>query len=380
MPTPLEDHGGVIPSADHPMRLPDVPNRLTLVIHTSEPNFNMELYTSLVLNRVAIIYVVLPTGASPSTPYIHPLVHYVSLETNIVDFLKTKVLTPTNPHVFVYEMTMGTTIDSSVWSVLETATPGSSTQFKSTSGETQALWCINSQGVCPLSVLNNSIPTRTVQDITSTTLSEIAMDVSQSYTPLCHWATRHMTDKTPYMIQVHRHPYTPVYDMLLRPFQLQPTLKFGEVGVLNGSSIRMWREYFPQAAIHGFDITVGILAKISSIPGVTGHLIDPTDVHGCVPCLQEATADGVLFDILLEDASHMLNHQLHFLKDAIHYVRPGGLLIIEDIFRAIPAARFQEALDTIKEKVHNAVLIRPEHTYRFSPGWENDRILVVWVK
>jgi predicted O-methyltransferase YrrM len=45
----------------------------------------------------------------------------------------------------------------------------------------------------------------------------------------------------------------------------------------------------------------------------------------------------------------MLNHQLHFLKDAIQYVRPGGLLIIEDIFRAIPAARFQEALDVIKK-------------------------------
>jgi hypothetical protein len=142
----------------------------------------------------------------------------------------------------------------------------------------------------------------------------------------------------------------------------------------------MWRDYFPKADIHGFDITVNILEKITSIPGVTGHLVDNKNDHGVVPCLQKATEDGVLFDILLEDASHTLTTQLHFLKDAVGYVRSGGLLIVEDIFRAIPAARFQEALDSVKEKVHNAVLIRPEHTYRFSPRWENDRILLIWVK
>jgi hypothetical protein len=122
------------------------------------------------------------------------------------------------------------------------------------------------------------------------------------------------------------------------------------------------------------------LLHVKNIPNVITHLVDETDVHGIVPWLAEATSDGALFDILLEDASHRLDHQLHFLKDAIGYVRPGGLLIIEDIFRAIPLARFQEALYAVSEKVHNSILIRPEHIYRASGGWENDRILVVWVK
>ena len=54
------------------------------------------------------------------------------------------------------------------------------------------------------------------------------------------------------------------------------------------------------------------------------------------------------------------------------------MLIIEDIFRDISKARFQEALATIQDKVANAILIRPEHSFRNSPGWENDRILIVW--
>jgi len=382
MSSPLEDHGGIIPSAAHPIRLPDTPNVLTLVVHASEPSFNMQLYTSLLLNRVCKIFVILPKSMPDSTnvPYLHPLVEFITVDKTIVEFLLNTVINTRDISLFVHEVSMADTVDPSLWSVLESAVPNNSVQFKGTTGQDLTLWCINKNGICHLSNSTQPIVPRPVQDITHTTLSEMFVDVSQSYTPLCHYATHYMTDKTPYMVQVHRHPYTPVYDMLLRPFQLQPSLKFGEVGVLNGSSIRMWRDYFPKANIHGFDITVNSLEKISSIPGVTGHLVDNTDDHGVVPCLQNATADGVLFDILLEDASHTLTTQLHFLKDAIGYVRSGGLLIIEDIFRAIPAARFQEALDSVKEKVHNAVLICPEHVYRFSPGWENDRILLVWVK
>jgi len=380
MPTPIEDHGGIVPSGAHPMRLPDSPNKVTLILHSSEPQFNLHFYTSLLMNRITMIYVILPNSTTPfQVPSLHPLIQFISAETSIIDLLK-QSLSSENTHIFVHELQMSEPVNPMLWSVLETAVPGSSVQFQGSSGQLQTLWCITNNSVCPPTVSNQSTPARSVQEITATTLSEIVMDVSQSYTPLCQHAVQYMTDKVPYMIQVHRHPYTPVYDTFLRPFQIQQNLKFGEVGVLNGASIRMWRDYFPKAAIHGFDITDDILKNLSQIPGVTGHLIDPKDDHGCVPCLQKATADGVLFDILLEDASHRLTDQLHFLKDAISYVRPGGLLIIEDLFRAIPAARFQEALDCVREKVHNAVLIRPEHTYRFSPGWENDRILMVWVK
>ncbi len=178
----------------------------------------------------------------------------------------------------------------------------------------------------------------------------------------------------------HRHPYTAVYDTFLRPFQSHEALKFGEVGVLNGGSIRMWREYFPFAAIHGFDVNETCLSKLSDLHGVKGHLVDAGESNGLREALQKACADGKKFDVLLEDASHWLSHQLIFLREAVNYIRPGGLLIIEDIFRAIPAARFKEAIQQISDKVLNAVLVRPEHVHRFSPGWENCRILLVWVK
>jgi predicted O-methyltransferase YrrM len=154
-------------------------------------------------------------------------------------------------------------------------------------------------------------------------------------------------------------------------------LKLGEIGTLNGSSIRMWRDYFPHAYLHGFDIEPSAIEKIKDIPGVKGHLVDAS--IGLRPVLQAECMGGTKFDLLFEDGSHRLDHQLLFIRDAIDYVNPGGMLIIEDIFREIPAARFEEALSLVSDKVKKALLVQPEHTFRHSPGWENDRLLMIWV-
>jgi predicted O-methyltransferase YrrM len=198
------------------------------------------------------------------------------------------------------------------------------------------------------------------------------------FTPLCHLATKYMTDKSPYNLMTHRHPYTAVYDTFLRPFQRTQNLKLGEIGILNGSSTKMWREYFPVAKLCCFDIEMNYLKNVEGMTGVETYLVDAGQSSGLRNSLLEATHDGKKFDILLEDASHRLEHQLLFLRDALEYVAPGGLLIIEDIFRAIPAARFQEAIDSVSHMVQNVVLVRTEHVYRYSPDWENDRILFVW--
>jgi len=377
MPTPLEDHGGIIPSSSHPIVLPDVPNTVVVLVKSSTPNISMEFYSSLQLNRVSKIFYLLSEAPS-FVPAVHPIIEYCMIESSIESFMQSYCTSVGASQQFFYVLENPSVVPSALWSVLATANPNVSFTFQTASGEHHTLVSVSPSGIAPSMLVSQ--PTRSLSEVLGSSLCEMELTVSDSYTPLCQLATAHMTDKTPYGIVFHRHPYTPMYDMLLRPFQLQPSLVFGEVGVLNGASIHMWRSYFPNASIHAFDISIESLIKVKDISGVTTHLVDKNTIHSIVPCLAEATSKGALFDVLLEDASHMLDHQLHFLKDAIQFVRPGGLLIIEDIFRAIPSTRFQEALDCVRTKVHNAVLFKPEHTYRHSPGWENDRVLVVWVK
>jgi hypothetical protein len=282
------------------------------------------------------------------------------------------------------------------WDILDTATHDANISFVDEYGRDHTLYSIKADGATlptietqRIAAYADSITDRariidsiehTILKKSNSKLTESVIVCERSYTPLCILANKFQTDKSPYMLGSHRHPYTAIYDMYLRPLQRRKDLVLGEIGVLNGSSIRMWREYFPFADIHAFDIEAPYLEKVSSIPGVHTQIVDSGNSRGLRNALAKAvhSSGGKLFDVLIEDASHRLEHQLIFLRDAIDYIAPGGLLIIEDIFREIPLARFQECLEQISEKIQNAIMIRPEHPFRHSPGWENDRLLFVW--
>ncbi len=392
---PIDDHGGARPSAFHTVRLPDEPNQVTLFVHVVTDRISLTLYNTLLLNRVNQIFFLVSDVIISELPAIHPMIQYISSTTDIPSFVRNRLLSETNPHIFWHEVTDTSVIHPNFWTLLETAQPGVSLIFPDEIGSPHTLVSSShSQPVSPCLQVNTiaayanseqdherifTTVHHQVQRKLHTALNEIRVDVSETFTPLCQLATQFMTDKSPYNVMTHRHPYTMVYDMFLRPYQARgAALHLGEVGILNGASIRMWREYFPDASLSAFDIQKDALDKVSSIRGVSDYLVDAGNSRGLREALSEATEGGKKFHILIEDASHRLDHQLLFLRDAIDFVEPGGLLIIEDIFREIPATRFQEALDLIADKVANAVLVQPEHPFRWSPGWDNDRILFVW--
>lgn len=392
---PIDDHGGVNPPAFHTVRLPDTPNRVVLFIEAATDKLGLFFYNTLLLNRVEHIFIMIDEELTGKLPALHPMITYISSKTNIPEFVKANLLTKEHPHVFWYKTTDVNLVHPNFWTLLETAQQGVSIVFPDETGAAHAIVSsslevqnapviqVNTVAAYSDSVKDNERIFAAVNHGTqrklAATLNEIRVDISQTFTPLCQLATKYMTDKSPYNIMTHRHPYTMIYDMFLRPYQMMGSaLRLGEVGILNGASVRMWREYFPDASLSAFDIDKTALEKVSTIHGVSAYHVDAGESGGLRQALAEATEGGKKFTVLLEDASHRLDHQLIFLRDAIDFVAPGGLLIIEDIFREIPAARFQEALDLISEKVANAVLIQPEHPYRWSPGWDNDRILFVW--
>lgn len=95
-----------------------------------------------------------------------------------------------------------------------------------------------------------------------------------------------------------------------------------EVGVADGSSLRAWREIFPNATIVGMDIHHSDKANGERIEFYLG---DQRSKEDC-----ERAAAGRQFDLIVDDATHLLADTLVTLFWLWPFVRPGGLYVVED--------------------------------------------------
>jgi hypothetical protein len=79
---------------------------------------------------------------------------------------------------------------------------------------------------------------------------------------LCLIGAKYDTDKSSQRKNTsdvrHCHPYTLFYNSLFKQQKTQE-LKIAELGILNGSSLLMWREYFSNSKIYGFEYDVNLI-------------------------------------------------------------------------------------------------------------------------
>lgn len=118
--------------------------------------------------------------------------------------------------------------------------------------------------------------------------------------------------------------YFQVYEELFRDFVGKPVV-FVEVGVLNGGSLFMWREYFgPQARIIGVDLNPA--AKRWESEGFEIHIGSQSDPNFWKTFF---TQIGDI-DVLLDDGGHTNAQQIVTTAMALPHVRNGGLVVVED--------------------------------------------------
>ena len=96
-----------------------------------------------------------------------------------------------------------------------------------------------------------------------------------------------------------------------------------EIGVLKGASLRMWRDYFPNAQIWGLDIDPKAELTENRIHFVLGNQTDPSTIAQIAP--------GQEFDLIVDDGSHLIEHMLSSHKLLWPRLKPGGLYVIEDL-------------------------------------------------
>lgn len=144
------------------------------------------------------------------------------------------------------------------------------------------------------------------------------------------------------------HDYVPVYESLFEPIRDRP-LTVVEIGIgvrekgqmghcpagyQTGNSLRCWRDYFPNARIHGIDLFEANMAessdpksRIRTYVGDQGNKMALTHISRVI-----RIRDGRKpIDIIIDDGSHLLHHQITTFCAIARFLSLGGLYIIEDV-------------------------------------------------
>ena len=212
-------------------------------------------------------------------------------------------------------------------------------------------------------------------------INRLVLDASASMTDLCTLGARYGTDKSPYSSTWHHHPYTAAYDLLFASMRYRPIV-LGELGILDNKSMHLWRHYFPQATLYGFEYDQAKidLAKAENIPGSHYSKADVSNKESMFNAFNDV---GRMFDILIDDSTHFFEHQIKFVEVSVDFVGPGGILIVEDVFRGWGDARYTEALAPLLDLFSSATFIETNHDKAYSGGnttipyFDNDKLLVL---
>lgn len=116
-----------------------------------------------------------------------------------------------------------------------------------------------------------------------------------------------------------RHDYARFYDSILKPIRHEAR-RVLEIGVYEGGSLRMWRDYFDVAMIYGVEIMPERAVNEPWIKTYTGSQTDEAFL---------ATVPGT-FDVIVDDGSHLSCDQIRTFEIMFERVNSGGFYIVED--------------------------------------------------
>ena len=125
-----------------------------------------------------------------------------------------------------------------------------------------------------------------------------------------------------YPTSKNRTGFIPIYEHFFDSLR-EKEINILEIGVENGYSLKLWREYFINAKICGIDID----KKDFSIENVEIFCGDQSD-HNFLSKVVEKYGK---FDIIIDDGSHLSKHIISSFNYLFDHLNEDGLYIIEDL-------------------------------------------------
>jgi SAM-dependent methyltransferase len=191
-------------------------------------------------------------------------------------------------------------------------------------------------------------------------------------TELCRIGGEMNTDKSPFALHSvccgHRKGYTAVYSMLFSQYK-NKKINFAEIGIEEGASLLTWDAFFSEnCSVYAFELQKYKIeaAKKLNLKNTTFVQTDVTNIEYLDSSFKET---NVMFDIIIDDSIHHVEHQNNVINIASKYLKPGGMLIIEDILRYEYMNSF--IIDTAIWDFHTFIICHHDNRH----CGDNDKIL-----
>jgi hypothetical protein len=129
---------------------------------------------------------------------------------------------------------------------------------------------------------------------------------------------KYQTDKATH------HRFCDVYDRYLSNIKNEK-LVFLEIGILNGSSIKMWEEYLPNSLIYGADLYDKSFLNSERIKTFILNQEKDDDLNKI----------DIKFDVIIDDGGHTMLQQQKTLNIMINKMKSNGIYILEDLHTSL---------------------------------------------
>lgn len=196
---------------------------------------------------------------------------------------------------------------------------------------------------------------------------------------LCDIWTRHSAKEQSQILNKNDrncHPYTLFYNGLFTN-KKNDNLTIAEFGITNGAPLLMWREYFKNANIYGFEYNTELITNFKTQydnKRITLEQLDLTNKNSISTAFSET---NTLFDIIIEGTLHKFEDQINFIENVYKYLQPGGVLIIEDIFKSYNEKWYINRLNPILEHFQDFCFIEFQDSNKNITGKNNKLLLLV---
>jgi hypothetical protein len=122
------------------------------------------------------------------------------------------------------------------------------------------------------------------------------------------------------------HNYLKFYQQFFDKLRCKENFKMLEIGVHNGASLHMWNEYFDNA-----ELIVGMDINPETTRFQEGHIVIEIADQSNIDSLVSLGNKYGAFDVVIDDGSHIWDHQIISFQYLFPFVKDSGYYIIEDL-------------------------------------------------